>query len=165
MPRSTILPCCSTMISSQSRIVLRRWAMMMQVQPRRRRLSSIAFSVIGSSAPVASSSTSTDGLADQRAGDLDALALAAAEIGAALVDMAIVVAGAGRDIVVDRGVLERARQIELRRSCDPTASDCRARFLRTGRCPGRHRRSSWRGRRAGYPAAVPSMRISPAQGL
>ena len=56
------LACSSTMISSQSRIVLRRWAMMMQVQPRRRRLSSIAFSVIGSSAAVASSSTRIVGL-------------------------------------------------------------------------------------------------------
>ncbi len=50
VPRWTTLPLSRTMISSQSRIVLRRCAMMMQVQPRRRRLSSIRVSVVGSSA-------------------------------------------------------------------------------------------------------------------
>ncbi len=43
------------MISSQSRIVVSRWAMIRQVQPRRRRLSSTILSVLGSSALVASS--------------------------------------------------------------------------------------------------------------
>ena len=43
------------MISSQSRIVVSRWAMIRQVQPRRRRLSSTIISVLGSSALVASS--------------------------------------------------------------------------------------------------------------
>src|SRR6185437_5513612 len=41
VPRSVTLPCRSTMISSQSRMVLRRCAMMMQVHPRLRRLSSM----------------------------------------------------------------------------------------------------------------------------
>ena len=40
-PRSLTLPFSRKMISSQSRMVLKRWAMMMQAQPRRRKLSSI----------------------------------------------------------------------------------------------------------------------------
>jgi len=65
-----------------SRTVLSRCAMMMQVQPRRRRLSSMAFSVIGSSAAVASSITKNRGIGDKRSGYLDTLTLTAAEIAA-----------------------------------------------------------------------------------
>src|SRR5207237_3689858 len=61
VPRWTIFPRASTTISSQSRIVLSRCATMRHVHPRRRRLSSICFSVIGSSALVASSSSRTRG--------------------------------------------------------------------------------------------------------
>ena len=64
------------MISSQSRIVLKRWAMMMQVQPRRRRLSSICFSLTASRTAVASSSTTTDGIDTNARADFDPLALA-----------------------------------------------------------------------------------------
>ena len=42
VPRWTTLPRSRTMISSASRMVLRRWATIRQVQPRRRRLSSIS---------------------------------------------------------------------------------------------------------------------------
>ncbi len=55
--RWTTRPAESTMISSQSRMVLSRWAMIRQVQPRRRRWSSTMASVLGSSALVASSRT------------------------------------------------------------------------------------------------------------
>ncbi len=87
--------------------------MMMQVQPRRRRLSSIAFSVIGSSAAVASSRTRSDGFGDQSAGDLDPLALSAAEVRAALADQAVVVPGSRRDVVVNARVLQRLRYLRL----------------------------------------------------
>ncbi len=50
-----------TMISSLSRMVLSRCAMMIVVQPRRRMLSSIIISVVGSSALVASSITTMVG--------------------------------------------------------------------------------------------------------
>ncbi len=55
VPRWTTWPPLRTMISSQSRIVVSRWAMIKQVQPRRRRLSLTTRSVFGSSALEASS--------------------------------------------------------------------------------------------------------------
>ena len=87
--------------------------MMMQVQPRRRRLSSIA--LFGDRIERGGRLVEHEDrrIADQRARDLDALALAAAEIGAAFVDMAIVVAGPRRDVVVDGGVLQRLRADRL----------------------------------------------------
>ena len=76
----------STMISSQSRMVLSRWAMMRQVQPRRRSARSIRSSVTGSRALVASSRMTMRGFDGEGPGDLQPLALAAAEVGAALGD-------------------------------------------------------------------------------
>ena len=109
MPRSTIAPRASMMISSQSRIVLRRCAMMMQVQPRRRRLSSMDFSVIGSMRRSLRQDEDR-GIGNQRPGDFDALALTAAEIGAAFIDIAVVISGPRRDVFVNRRVL-RPRQV------------------------------------------------------
>ena len=82
----------STMISSQSRIVLRRWAISTQVMPRRRTALRILSSLSASSALVASSSTSTAGSLHQGAGDLEALALAAVEVAPAFLDDAVDVA-------------------------------------------------------------------------
>ena len=53
------------------------------------------------------------GIGNQRPRDLDSLALAAAEIGAAFVDVAVVVSRPRRDVLVDRGVLQRLRKVGL----------------------------------------------------
>ncbi len=79
--------------------------MIRQVQPRRRSCSSIRCSVVGSSALVASSRIRIGGIGDQGASDLEALALAAAEVSAALLHRRAVAPVAGLDDVVDRGVL------------------------------------------------------------
>ncbi len=135
---ATIAPRSSTMISSQSRIVLRRCATIRQVQPRRRRLSSIRCSVTGSSALVASSRIRIARLADQGAGDLQPLALSAAEVAPALVDGGVVAARSAAISSWMRGVARRLRPAPVsgivRR---PTSSGCRGSCLRTGRCPGR----------------------------
>ena len=95
MPRSTTLPRSSTMISSQSRIVLSRWATRTQVMPRRRTCRqdlALAHRIERAGGLV----EHQDGrFADQRARDLDALALAAVEVAAALLDRALEVAAAG----------------------------------------------------------------------
>ena len=92
------------MISSQSRIVVSRWAMIRQVQPRRRRLSSTIVSVLGSSALVASSRIKQAGVAHQGPGDLQPLALAAGEVPPLLGDGRAVAAPPLQQVAVDRRV-------------------------------------------------------------
>ena len=99
------------MISSQSRMVLNRWATMIQVQPRRRMFSS-GFSVMGSKALVASSSIRIDGFAPTP-WQSQAAALSAAEIRAAFFHRLVITAGPGCDILMDTGVLGRLQQLVL----------------------------------------------------
>ena len=92
------------MISSQSRMVDSRWATMRQVQPRRRRLAStiaLGLRVEGAGGLVEHEQLRVAG---QGPGDLDALALPARQVAAALEDAGRVAAGEGADLVVDAGV-------------------------------------------------------------
>ena len=66
--------------------------MMMQVQPRRRRLSSMKDSVLRVERARGLVEDEDRGLADQGAGDLQALALAAGEVAAALLEHRVVAA-------------------------------------------------------------------------
>ena len=96
------------MISSQSRIVLSRWATRMQVMPRRRTAVENLVLALGIQGGGRLVEHQNGRLADQRPRDLDALALAAVEIAAALLDHALEIAGQCLDdgrqsCIVDRG--------------------------------------------------------------
>ena len=107
VPRCTTTPRSRTTISSQSRIVLSRWATIMQVQPRRRRLSATIFSTARIEGAGRLVENENAGIAGQRAADLEALPLSAAQVSPALLETGVVAAGPLRDVVVDLRVLRR----------------------------------------------------------
>ena len=131
------------MISSASRMVLSRWATIRQVHPRRRRLSSIRLSVVGSRALVASSRTRSDGRPDQGAGDLQPLPLAAAPVGSPLLDRAVVASRPRRDLLVDAGVLGGGHDLRQRDRRVPQGEVLAHASPRRGRRSGRPWRASW----------------------
>ena len=61
------------------------------------------------------------GIVDERARDLEALPLTAAEVAAALFHVPGIAARACGDVVVDRGVARRANEIRLGNRSSPTA--------------------------------------------
>ena len=102
VPRWTTRPAERTMISSQSRIVLSRWAMIRQVQPRRRRWSSTIASVFGIQGAGGLVEDQQARIADQRPGDLQPLPLAAREVPGPLGDGRVVTASPLQQVAMDR---------------------------------------------------------------
>src|SRR5690242_14262329 len=98
VPRCTILPRCITMISSLSRIVLSRCAMMMQVQPR-----AFVDADLGGRIERAGRFVQDQNrrIAHHRAADLETLTLAAAEIAAAFLHLTLIPALARLHHIVD----------------------------------------------------------------
>ena len=166
VPRWTTFPWSSTMISSQSRMVLSRWATIRQVQPRRRRLSSTA--LLGRRDPGRwwpRPAPACVGCQRQRPGDLQPLALAAAEVAAALLDRAAVAAGAGDDVLVDAGVPGRLDQVGVGDGGVPQGQVVAHGALEQADVLVHHRqRADQRAARGMSARGCPSNRISPLQG-
>ena len=92
------------MISSQSRIVVSRWAMIRQVQPRRRRLSSTIASVFGIECARGLVENQEAGVAHQGPGDLQPLSLAAGEVPPLLADDRAISAPPLEQVAVNRRI-------------------------------------------------------------
>ena len=109
VPRATTAPCSSTMISSASAIVERRWAMMNVVRPaiasRSPRLIARLGGRVDRGGGVVEDQDARVG--EQRAGDRDPLALAAGEREAALADARVVAVGESLDELVGLGEARR----------------------------------------------------------
>ena len=108
VPRSAIIPRSRTMISSASRIVLNRCAMIKHAQPRRRRLSSMRCSVSGIERARRLVEHHQRRIAHQRASDFEALSLTAAEVHAAFRYRGFVRLGPADDVGVNAGVARGA---------------------------------------------------------
>ena len=127
------------MISSASRTVDSRCAMITQAQPRRRRLSAITCSVSGSSALVASSSTSRAGLGTRARASSSRCRWPPLKFrppSSTRLWMPPARPATRSKMAASRSAALTASSVRRRR---PTASGCPRRCPRTARCPGRRR--------------------------
>ena len=113
VPRSTTRPPSSTTISSQSRMVESLCATTMQVMPRFFMELTTSYSVLASSALVASSSIDYRGILRQHARYLHALPLAARKVLAALGQLILIAALALHDILVQLRVARRHDHLKV----------------------------------------------------
>ncbi len=142
VPRSAIRPPSSTTIWSASRTVESRWAMAIVVRPSAQAVERLLHGALGLGVERARRLVEDEHrrVAQDRAGDRDALLLAAGEAVAALADDGVVAVGQRRDEVVDlRGARGRLELLVGR--VGPGEAQVLARSRRgRGRSPGRRRR-------------------------